>query len=483
MSKIFTYDNANIVIGIITILIALIPSIYKVLLKKRKINISLNSGINYRLNDKIEEARKEFNKALEYEHCKIFKKLIIKAKINLYETYHYDMINREKSLEYAKVNEEDLLKELPDYGAKKSIMFSKYKYQYAVLNSNLGHIYNELALFRDAKSNYECSKKYSLQSIDIFRKINRLNNFYFSTFGTSYSNLAITFKGLANLNKDSRLLQLSLNNAKYSLSIYEKIKDYINIARIQNNIGNIYSDLIKFKNNENEREKIYSSSEDYLCKSLEFYNIEKYPYEFAMSHQNLGSLNLHMMCYSDDKDKIYLYYIKSEKNYDMCKKVFIKDKFENEYINLYYNLMSLYFQAFKRIGDMNLLPKVVDNGNVIFEICTIENKPILYIDTNLILADAYFLAIETCEFVNENEKIDMMLETISKYEIVMGSKELSIRSKVNTITKLIRLNMTILDMTDSIIYKEKCDIYCKEMDDVIKANPEVLNEISFIGNL
>ena len=444
---------------------------------RRKIYNSLNSGINYRLNNNFQDARNEFNKVLEYEHYKTFKKLIIKAKINLYETYHHDMINREKGLEYARVNEEDLLKKITNYKDKKNIIFSKYKYQYAVLSSNLGYIYNELALFRDANNNYESSKKYSLQAIDIFKKINRLNNKNSSMFGTTYSNLAITYRGLANLNNDSRLLQLSLNNAKYALSIYEEIKDYTNIARMQNNIGNIYSDLINYKNNENEREKIYYSGEGYFCKSLEFYNIEKYSYEYARTYQNLGKLNLLMLCYSDNEDKLYSYFIKSEKNYEMCKKIFVKEKYENEYINLYYNLMSLYFQAIKRIGDMNLLSNVIDNGNIILEICTIENKPKIYVDTNMILADAYFLAIESCEFVSEKEKIDMMLDTINKYEIVMGFKELDIRNMVKTIIRLTRLNMTLLDMTGSIIYKENCDNFCREMENITKVNPEVMNEL------
>lgn len=420
--------------------------------------------------------QKEFNKALEYEHVSIFKKLMIIVKLNLYETYHHDKVNREESLEYARVNEEKLLKRLPNYYVKKYLIFSKYKYQYIALCSNLGYVYNELALFRDAKNNYENSKKYSLQAIET---IKRLNNIYLSMFASTYSNLAITYRGLANLNNDSRLLQLSLNNAKNSLSIYEQLNDYINMARIQNNIGNTYSDLIKYKNNENDREKIYCSSEDYLCKSLEFYNIEKYPYEFARSYQNLGSLNLLMIYYSDNVDKIYSYYIKSENHFKMCKKVFVKEKYENEYINLQYNLMSLYFNTMKKIGNMELLPKVVDNGKIVLEICTIENKPKLYIDTNIILADVYFFSIEICEFVSEKEKIDMMLETISKYEIVMGFKQLSLRNKVNTIIKLMRLNIALFDLTDSIIYKGKCNHYCKELENVIQAYPEVLNEIDF----
>ncbi|NYB72811.1 hypothetical protein HZF24_01505 [Sedimentibacter hydroxybenzoicus DSM 7310] len=227
--------------------------------------------------------------------------------------------------------------------------------------------------------------------------------------------------------------QLSLNNAKKSLSIYEEIKDFINIARVQNNIGNIYSDFIRYKNDKKEREKNYSISEEYLHKSLEFYNIEKYPYEFARSYQNLGSLNLLMMCNDDDKDKIYSYYIKAEKNYEMCKKVFVKDKYENEYINLYYNLMTLYFQELKRIGDMTLLSKIMDNSKFILDICTIENRPKIYVDTNNIMADAYKFAIETCEITNESEKIDFIEETIAKYEIVLGFREFIISDKLNMI--------------------------------------------------
>ncbi|NYB72816.1 hypothetical protein HZF24_01530 [Sedimentibacter hydroxybenzoicus DSM 7310] len=471
-------DRVIVILSIvIPILIALMQTMYRSLKIREKINNNIRQGILYRSNNKIEEARKEFNKVFEYENKKIFKGLVINAKINFYETYNHDMINREKSLEYARVHEEELIKKLPNYQARKSLLFSKYKYQYAILCSNLGFVYNELALIRDAKSNYGSSKKYSLQAIDTYKKINRVNSYYFSTYGTVYSNLSITYRGLANMNKNSMTLQLSLNNAEKSLSIYEEMKDFINIARVQNNIGNIYSDFIRYKNDKNEREKNYSNSEKYLHKSLEFYNIEKYPYEFARSYQNLGSLNLLMMCNDDDKDKIYSYYIKSEKNYEMCKKVFVKDKYENEYINLYYNLMSLYFNALKRIGDMNLLSKIMDTGKFILDICTIENRPKIYVDTNNIIADAYKFTIETCEFTNESEKIDFIEETIAKYEIVLGFREFSISDKANLIINITRLNMTLLDMTGLIIYEEKCNYYCKELNEILKVHPEVLNDI------
>ena len=224
-----------------------------------KIRGFLKNGYNYSLNNNFKEARKEYSKVLEYEQNKIFKRLIITAKLNLYNTYHYDMINRQESLEYARINEENFLKELPNYHDRKHLIFSWYKYQYALLCCNLGNTYNELALMRDAKNNYNSSKKYSLQAVDMFRKINKLNSYYFSIFGTTYSNLAITYRGLANLSKESSLLQLSLNYAKKSLLIFEEVKDCYNIARIQNSIGNIYNDLINYKNNANKKETFYSN--------------------------------------------------------------------------------------------------------------------------------------------------------------------------------------------------------------------------------
>lgn len=479
MARILTTDNVNIAIGIvaiiITILIALIQATHKVIMIRRSINDSLNSGINYRLNNNLEDAKKEFNKALEYEHHRLFNKLIIRVKINLYETYHYDMIQREESLNYARANEENLLKGLPNYQNKNNLLFSKYKYQYAILCCNLGYVYNELALIREAKNNYEISKKFSLQAIDIFRKISKLNDFYFSTYATTYSNLAIAYRGLANLYKDSSLLQLALNNAKKSLSIYEEMKDSINIARLQNNIGNIYNDLIRYKNNENDRENAYNNSENYFCKSLELYNIEKYPYEFARSHQNLGSLNLLMLRFSDNNDMMYSYFIKAEKSYEMCKKVYVKDKYENAYIILQYNFMTLYFQALKRFNDKSLLPKIVDCSNLILEVCTIENMPKIYIDTNYIMADAYKFVIETFQFDTENEVIDMIIATIAKYEIVLGFKELSLKNKTNTITNLIKLNIILFDITGLDIYEEKCNNYGKELQKIIQEYPEDLN--------
>lgn len=461
----------------VTIIFYLIPLIYSVCIVRKKIKRNLNDGIKYHLNNKTEEARKEYNNALIYQNNKFCKKLIIKLKLNLYETYHHEKIDREKNLDIARINEEALLKELPNYEGKNVLKLSMYKYQYAIICSNLGNIYNELALIRDSKSNYEKSKNYSLKAIDVFKKINKLNNYYFSVFGTTYSNLAITYRGLANLNEDSRFLQLSLNNAEKSLNIYEIIKDYNSIARIQNNIGNIYSDLLKYKKDVNEREKIYRNSENLLYKSLEFYKIENYPYEFARSYQNLGSVNLEMMCYCDDKDKAYSYFIKAKEHYEICKSVIKRDKYENEYINLYYNLMSLHFQALKKFGDIQLLPDVVDCGNVVLEICTIENNPKLYVDTNGIIASVYKISIECCEFINENERIDMIENAINRFEIVLRFKELSMHKRANTIIDLIRLSMTLLDMTNSKVYEAKCNYYCKELEEIIKVNPEVIDEI------
>jgi hypothetical protein len=80
-----------------------VKGIYKILLTRMKIRGFLKNGYNYSLNNNFKEARKEYSKVLEYEQNKIFKRLIITAKLNLYNTYHYDMINRQESLEYASV--------------------------------------------------------------------------------------------------------------------------------------------------------------------------------------------------------------------------------------------------------------------------------------------------------------------------------------------------------------------------------------------
>ncbi|WP_019229014.1 tetratricopeptide repeat protein [Sedimentibacter sp. B4] len=471
----------------VAIIFFLIPLINSICIIRKEIDRSLSDGIKYHLNNKIEEARNEYNKALKYQNKKFCKRLIIDVKLNLYETYHHEKIDKEKNLDIARINEEALLKALPNYKDKKYLKLTKYKYkyQYAILCCNLGDIYNELALIRSAKNNYENSKKYSSKAIDVFRNIKKLDKNYFGTVGLTYSNLAITYRGLANLKKDISLLQISLNNAEKSLTIYEEIKDYFNIARIQNNIGNIYSDLVKYKEDINEREKNYINSENYLYKSLEFYKIENYPYESARSYQNLGSVNLHMMYYCDDKNKAYSYFIKAKENYEICKSVIIKDKYENEYINLYYNLMSLNFQALKKFGDIQLIPNVVDYGNFVLEICTIENNPKRYVDTNGIIASVCKIAIECCEFIDENEKIDMIEDAINRFEIVLRFKELSMQKKANTIIDLIRLNMTLLDMTKSKVYEVKCNSYCKELEDIIKVNPEVMIEIEdmFFNNV
>lgn len=43
----------------------------------------------------------------------------------------------------------------------------------------------------------------------------------------------------------------------------------------------------------------------------------------------------------------------------------------------------------------------------------IENKPVLYTETNKVLADTtYIFAIVIFEFASESEKIDMIIETI-----------------------------------------------------------------------
>jgi hypothetical protein len=153
-----------------------VKGIYKILLTRMKIRSFLKNGYNYSLNNNFKEARKEYSKVLEYEQNIIFKRLIITAKLNLYNTYHYDMINRQESLEYARINEENLLKELPNYRDRKHLIFSWYKYQYALLCCNLGNTYNELALMRDAKNNYNSSKKYSLQAVIKFALLMLLLN-------------------------------------------------------------------------------------------------------------------------------------------------------------------------------------------------------------------------------------------------------------------------------------------------------------------
>lgn len=481
---------SNAVIPIISgiflpIILFFIPSVNKIYIARKEINRCIHDGIKYHMNNKTEEARNEYHKALKYQDKKFCKRLIIDVKLNLYETYHHEKIDREKNLDLARINEEALLKELPNYKDKKFLKLSKYKYQYAIVCSNLGHIYNELALIRDTKNNYEKSINYSSLAIDAFIKLKKLNNYYFRIFGITYSNLAITYRGLAKLNEDSTLLQLSLNYAEKSLTIFEKIEDCYNIARIQNNIGNIYSDLVRYNESANERDKYYSNGENFLYKSLEFYNIENYPFEFARSHLNLGSVNLQMMCYCDDKDKAYSYFIKAKENYEICKSVIKRDKYENEYINLYYNLMSLQFQALKKFGDIQSLPDVVDYGNVLLEICTIENNPKIYVDTNGIIASAHKIAIECCEFMNENEKVDMIEDAINRFEIVLRFKELSMQKKANTIIDLIRLSMTLLDMTNLKVYEVKCNYYSKELEDIIKVNPEVMDEIEdmFFNNV
>lgn len=62
MSRVFKSDNTGTVIGvisiIISILVVLIPAINKIFIARKKIKNSLDSGINYRLNNKIEEAKR-----------------------------------------------------------------------------------------------------------------------------------------------------------------------------------------------------------------------------------------------------------------------------------------------------------------------------------------------------------------------------------------------------------------------------------------
>ena len=118
----------------------------------------------------------------------------------------------------------------------------------------------------------------------------------------------MAYRGISNINRDSSLMKLALNTAKESLAIFEKIGDYYNIAKLQNNIGNIYSDLLNYEKNLNEREKIINNCERYYNDSLEFYIIEKYPFEFTRTHMNIGSANTNMMLYANDRGKAYSYY-------------------------------------------------------------------------------------------------------------------------------------------------------------------------------
>lgn len=147
---------------------------------------------------------------------------------------------------------------------------------------------------------------------------------------------------------------------------------------------------------------------------------------------------------------------------------------------LHRNLASLNYQAFIRFNDISILPKINNNGNVVLKNCTIEKNTKLYLDTNMILADANNYAIEYFAFPKDKQ-INMIQDTISKYEIVLRfQEEQEIRNTVKILYNLVRLNMTLLDVLQLEIYEERCKHYVVELQNIFKAYPEVFNEIENI---
>jgi len=189
---------------------------------------------------------------------------------------------------------------------------------------------------------------------------------------------------------------------------------------------------------------------------------------------NIGSLNTKIMVYTEDKEKAYSYYLKAEENYELCKKILKKDKYETNYLMLHRNITSLHYQALKKLDDINILNKIFDSSNILLKDDTIEKNTRLYLDTNKILVNALMFVIDNYEFLDLDLKIQMIKDAISGYEIALGFEELSINEKVKILVDLASLNRILFDELGLKIYEEKYKNYCLQIENILNTNPEIL---------
>ena len=332
-------DKIKVVIGILIIVFAVYNGRVVIFKEKEfKEDVSNEIQITHLISMGLSESEIEnlgrnpllkqaYEKGQEYERVGSFKKAIesyneiIKYSLssdrdrvsayNLIGLCYFNLYELEKAKQNFKKAEEKI----------ENLKDKKYKSNGKMITfHNIGRVYKELALWKDAQEYLECSLKESVKLGDDLQKaITLLNiseiyfqlnkykiaiekmfqailafqealNFYIpknfpidyaltqNNLGTAYGTLAEVQDKVENCNKAIQAYQEALN-------FYIPKNFPIDYAKTQNNLGNTYRTLAEVEDRVGNCNKAILAYQE----SLKFYTLEDFPMNYALTQNNLGN--------------------------------------------------------------------------------------------------------------------------------------------------------------------------------------------------
>jgi len=278
--------------------------------EKPLLKLYYNEGQEYERTGNFKESIESYERIFKFRPSNDVDKvsaynLVGNCYFNLYEL-EIAMQNFQKAL--------DLLEKLKDEKDKSNGKMVTFH--------NIGRVYKELALWKDAQKYLEYSLEESVKLDDGLQKANTLliiSNVYFQL---NKPKIAI-----------EKLLQ-SIQVYKKSLKVYT-LKDFsIKHAMTQHNLGNAYSTL------SNKRDKAENCKLAVLAfqEALKIRTLEYFPISYAMTQNNLGNAYCTL---ADVKDKAKNCE-KAMQAYQEALKVYTKEEFPEIYRLIEENIKNVY---------------------------------------------------------------------------------------------------------------------------------------------
>ena len=202
------------------------------------------------------------------------------AQINLAESYHHGDQKPYDDVKMAKELYQSLEHKIKSKGILPN---SKYNRNYGILCSNMVDVLQKLYRYENESDLLESALIYGETSLKcpISEKV----------AAVTLSNLSIICRILYEMGNEQEYGDKAIRCAKASLEYYESQSNIEQTARLENNIGNIYSTMLQHCKDDTKKLEYYQYSSNFFEKSLSTYVYSKYPYEHARSHMNFGALN------------------------------------------------------------------------------------------------------------------------------------------------------------------------------------------------
>lgn len=204
---------------------------------------------------------------------------VLNVILNRFFENHYDRRICEASLKLANIglnlNENKFLSKFLSHNLN---IITTYLNQLIMLENNKMDALNFMFLnTKESNEQYESEFDNIISTINVIKKTKK--NLILQNIAFYRSNYSIYKKNLFLKIGDKQRLITSLENAVNSLNIYKLLNDSYNVARLQNNIGNLY--ILKGE---------FNLAEESIDDSLKIYNPIDFPFEYYRALVNLSTI-------------------------------------------------------------------------------------------------------------------------------------------------------------------------------------------------